>query len=116
MNILKINKLTKNFFLHNANREIHSCRNISFTLEEGKFLGIVGRSGAGKSTILKCIHRTYIPTDGEIIYNSKAFGEINLTTATEREILYLRNHEIGYVSQFLNVMPRTTAKEHVMNA
>lgn len=60
MNILKINKLTKNFFLHNANREIHSCRNISFTLEEGKFLGIVGRSGAGKSTILKCIHRTYI--------------------------------------------------------
>ena len=97
MNILKINKLTKNFFLHNANREIHSCRNISFTLEEGKFLGIVGRSGAGKSTILKCIHRTYIPTDGEIIYNSKAFGEINLTTATEREILYLR-------------------KEHVMNA
>ena len=84
--------------------------------DEGKFLGIVGRSGAGKSTILKCIHRTYIPTDGEIIYNSKAFGEINLTTATEREILYLRNHEIGYVSQFLNVMPRTTAKEHVMNA
>ena len=116
MNILKINKLTKNFFLHNANREIHSCRNISFTLDEGKFLGIEGRSGAGKSTILKCIHRTYIPTDGEIIYNSKAFGEINLTTATEREILYLRNHEIGYVSQFLNVMPRTTAKEHVMNA
>lgn len=116
MNILKLNGLTKNFFLHNANREIHSCRNISFTLDEGKFLGIVGRSGAGKSTILKCIHRTYIPTDGEIIYNSKAFGEINLTTATEREILYLRNHEIGYVSQFLNVMPRTTAKEHVMNA
>lgn len=116
MNILKLNGLTKNFFLHNANRKIHSCRNISFTLEEGKFLGIVGRSGAGKSTILKCIHRTYIPTDGEIIYNSKAFGEINLTTATEREILYLRNHEIGYVSQFLNVMPRTTAKEHVMNA
>ena len=86
MNILKLNGLTKNFFLHNANRKIHSCRNISFTLDEGKFLGIVGRSGAGKSTIL------------------------------EREILYLRNHEIGYVSQFLNVMPRTTAKEHVMNA
>ncbi len=116
MNILKINGLTKNFFLHNANREIHSCRNISFTLDEGKFLGIVGRSGAGKSTILKCIHRTYIPTEGDIIYNSKAFGEISLASATEREILYLRNHEIGYVSQFLNVMPRTTAKEHVMNA
>ena len=41
MNILKINKLTKNFFLHNANREIHSCRNISFTLDEGKSLPMV---------------------------------------------------------------------------
>jgi alpha-D-ribose 1-methylphosphonate 5-triphosphate synthase subunit PhnL len=53
---------------------------------------------------------------GEIIYDSKAFGRIDLTRATEREILYLRRNEIGYVSQFLNVMPRTTAKEHVMNA
>lgn len=116
MSILKISGLTKDFFLHNANREIHSCRDINFSLEEGKFLGIVGRSGAGKSTILKCIHRTYLASEGEIIYNSKAFGEISLTTASEREMLYLRNHEIGYVSQFLNVMPRTTAKEHVMNA
>jgi alpha-D-ribose 1-methylphosphonate 5-triphosphate synthase subunit PhnL len=53
---------------------------------------------------------------GEIWYDSAAFGRINLATATEREILYLRRHEIGYVSQFLHVMPRTTAKEHVMNA
>jgi alpha-D-ribose 1-methylphosphonate 5-triphosphate synthase subunit PhnL len=53
---------------------------------------------------------------GDIIYDSEAFGKINLTTATEREILYLRRHEMGYVSQFLNVMPRTTAKEHVANA
>lgn len=53
---------------------------------------------------------------GTIFYESKAFGRINLATATEREVLYLRKYEIGYVSQFLNVMPRTTAKEHVMNA
>ena len=39
-----------------------------------------------------------------------------MVAASEREILYLRKHEIGYVSQFLRVMPRTTAKEHVMNA
>jgi alpha-D-ribose 1-methylphosphonate 5-triphosphate synthase subunit PhnL len=57
-----------------------------------------------------------LPTQGDIIYNSEAFGKINLSTATEREIIYLRRHEVGYVSQFLNVMPRTTAKEHVMNA
>lgn len=46
----------------------------------------------------------------------KGSVDISLAHASEREILYLRNHEIGYVSQFLSVMPRTTAKEHVMQA
>jgi alpha-D-ribose 1-methylphosphonate 5-triphosphate synthase subunit PhnL len=116
MEILYIENLTKSFYLHNPGLAIQSCKNINLSLNQGEFLGIVGRSGAGKSTILKCINRSYAPGQGDILYNSNAFGRINLTTATEREILYLRRHEIGYVSQFLNVMPRTTAKEHVMNA
>ena len=116
MEILKIENVAKNFYLHNAQKEIHSCQNISFSLEEGQFFGIVGLSGAGKSTILKCIHRTYLASEGHIYYQSAAFGRIDLTQASEREILYLRKKELGYVSQFLNVMPRTTAREHVMNA
>lgn len=116
MDILRIENLTKNFYLHNADKLIQSCQNIHFTLEEGNFIGIVGLSGAGKSTILKCINRTYLATEGRILYESEAFGNIDLVTATEREILYLRKYEIGYVSQFLNVMPRTTARQHVMNA
>jgi alpha-D-ribose 1-methylphosphonate 5-triphosphate synthase subunit PhnL len=116
MEILKIENLGKNFYLHNQNREIKSCQDISFTLDKGQFIGIVGLSGTGKSTILKCINRTYLPVRGDIFYESEAFGRVNLAAASEREILYLRKYEIGYVSQFLNVMPRTTAKEHVMNA
>jgi alpha-D-ribose 1-methylphosphonate 5-triphosphate synthase subunit PhnL len=116
MEILTITNLAKNFYLHSPGLEIKSCRNINITLHKGEFAGIIGLSGAGKSTILKCINRSYLPMQGEIIYSSKAFGRIDLAAATEREILYLRRHEIGYVSQFLNVMPRTTAKEHVMNA
>lgn len=116
MKILEIKELTKNFYLHSVSKEIKSCRNVNFTLDEGQFIGIVGLSGAGKSTILKCINRSYLSTEGEIWYNSEAFGNIDLTRADERMIIYLRKHEIGYVSQFLNVMPRTTAKEHVMNA
>ncbi len=116
MEILQIEGLGKNFYLHNLNREIKSCQNISFSLGKGEFIGIVGLSGAGKSTILKCINRTYLPEQGAIYYDSEAFGSINLAAASEREILYLRKYEIGYVSQFLNVMPRTTAKEHVMSA
>lgn len=116
MEILKIENLEKSFYLHNPGREIKSCQNISFSLQKGQFIGIVGLSGAGKSTILKCINRTYLPLKGDIFYDSQAFGRINLRTAAEREVLYLRKYEIGYVSQFLSIMPRTTAKEHVMNA
>jgi len=116
MEILRIEELSKSFHIHSPEREIHSCRNIGFTLHTGQFIGIVGRSGAGKSTILKCIHRSYLPSTGSIRYQSAALGEIDLAKATEREMLYLRRREIGYVSQFLNVMPRTTAREHVMNA
>lgn len=116
MHILEIKNLTKNFYLHEADKEIKSCKDVNFTLDKGQFIGIVGLSGAGKSTILKCINRSYLSSCGEIIYVSKEFGKIDLTKASEREILFLRKYEIGYVSQFLNVMPRTTAKEHVMSA
>ena len=116
MEILRIEGLCKQFHIHWPPRDIASCQNISFSLSQGQFIGIVGRSGAGKSTILKCIHRSYLPTAGTLRYLSPVLGEVDLATATEREMLYLRRQEIGYVSQFLNVMPRTTAREHVMNA
>jgi alpha-D-ribose 1-methylphosphonate 5-triphosphate synthase subunit PhnL len=116
MALLTIENMSKSFYLHATKKTISSCRNIGFSLNEGEFIGIVGRSGAGKSTILKCINRTYLPLEGSIYYDSRAFGRINLAYASEREMLWLRRYEIGYVSQFLNVMPRTTAKEHVMSA
>jgi len=116
MEILRIENLSKHFYLHNLGKEIKSCRDISLSLEQGRFIGIVGLSGAGKSTILKCINRTYLPASGQIWYNSDTFGRIDLVAATEREMLYLRQREIGYVSQFLTVMPRTTAREHVASA
>ena len=48
--------------------------------------------------------------------HSEKFGMVDLAQLSEREVLYLRKHEIGYVSQFLNVMPRTTARELVEQA
>jgi len=116
MNILTIKNLRKEFHIHHQERHLVSCDNINLQVPTGAFIGITGKSGAGKSTILKCIHRTFLPTSGSVIYDSEAFGEIDLAVATERQILHLRTHEIGYVSQFLNVMPRTTAKEHVISA
>lgn len=114
--ILTIKNLSKNFFLHEQGKKIKSCHDISFTLDKGGFIGIVGTSGAGKSTVLRCIYRTYLLTSGEVIYNSLCYGDIDLAKADDRQIIYLRKAEIGYVSQFLSILPRTTAKQHVIDA
>jgi phosphonate C-P lyase system protein PhnL len=115
-NILEINDLSKSFILHNQRKNIHAVSNITITLKKGEFIGITGKSGSGKSTILKSIYGTYRVQEGDIWYDSSRFGAINLAKATEREMIYLRKHEIGYVSQFLNVMPRTTARQLVTGA
>ncbi len=114
--ILTIKNLSKNFYLHEQQKEIKSCADISFTLDKGGFIGIVGTSGAGKSTVLRCIYRTYLTTQGEVIYDSLQYGNIDLVSADERKIIYLRKAEIGYVSQFLSILPRTTARQHVVDA
>ncbi|MFJ7511415.1 phosphonate C-P lyase system protein PhnL [Peribacillus simplex] len=115
-NILEINDLSKSFILHNQRKNIHAVSNITITVKKGQFIGITGKSGSGKSTILKSIYGTYRVQKGDIWYESSHYGAINLAKATEREMIYLRKHEIGYVSQFLNVMPRTTARQLVTGA
>lgn len=111
--LLKIENLYKTFTIHNLGKHIKASQNINISLSKGQFIGITGKSGSGKSTILKCIYRTYTTDKGSIWYRSKKFGLINILDVSEREMLYLRKYEIGYVSQFLNSMPRTTAKEIV---
>lgn len=113
--LLQVKDLEKKFILHQFDgKEIVGCSNVNFSIEKGKFLGIVGKSGAGKSTILKSIYRTYIPTSGEIWFNSNEYGFIDLCKASDRQIINLRKKEIGYVSQFLKALPRVTAIELVM--
>lgn len=108
--LLVIENLEKSFTMHVSRREIHACRGISLHLAKGEFIGITGKSGSGKSTILKGIYRTNLPQKGRILYDSEKFGMLDLCQASERQMIYLRKQEIGYVSQFLRIMPRTTAR------
>ncbi|KLU60264.1 alpha-D-ribose 1-methylphosphonate 5-triphosphate synthase subunit PhnL [Peptococcaceae bacterium CEB3] len=114
--ILAIEHLSKSFRIHNLHKHIEALHDINITLREGEFVGITGKSGSGKSTVFKCIYRTYAPEAGAIWYHSQTFGPVDLARAPERQIINLRKREIGYVSQFLNVMPRTTARELVKQA
>jgi alpha-D-ribose 1-methylphosphonate 5-triphosphate synthase subunit PhnL len=112
--LLQVSGLEKYFCMYTQNEKIiKGCQELNFFLNQGQFLGIYGPSGAGKSTILKCIYRTYLPSAGRMIYHSELFGKVDLATATEQQVLALRYHEIGYISQFLQVIPRVSAQQIV---
>jgi alpha-D-ribose 1-methylphosphonate 5-triphosphate synthase subunit PhnL len=112
--MLKVTGLTKQFQLSlSHDMKVNPFQNLSFEIAKGKFMGIAGPSGIGKSSILKCIYRTYLPTSGEIKYDSAYYGPIDLARAAEREISHLRKNEISYVSQFLKVIPRVSAVDIV---
>jgi alpha-D-ribose 1-methylphosphonate 5-triphosphate synthase subunit PhnL len=111
-NVLQVKNLSKEFIMHiRGGVRIHSFDGISFETKAGSLLALTGPSGIGKSSLLKCIYRTYIPSAGEILYTAKDGKTINLANADDWEVLTLRRNEIGYVSQFFHVMPRVSALE-----
>ena len=113
--MLTVEKLSKSFTLHILNgKHIAACRDISFKVPKGAFLGLSGPSGTGKSTVLKCIYRTYLPGSGSVWYDSAKYGRIDLATLSDRAVIDIRTREIGYVSQFLKVIPRVSALDVVM--
>jgi alpha-D-ribose 1-methylphosphonate 5-triphosphate synthase subunit PhnL len=114
--LLKIEELSKSFYVHHFNKHIHACTGVELYVSRGEFVGITGRSGSGKSTILKLVYRSYLPQEGRALYDSERYGPIDLFTASERRIIYLRRREIGYVSQFLSLAPRATARTTVEQA
>jgi len=107
---LKVDGLHKIFTVHNQNgREIEGFMHISFELKKGSFCALMGPSGAGKSSLLKCIYRTYLPTGGSVELTCTDGTTYDLVRLSEGEIINLRKKEIGYVSQFLKVLPRISA-------
>jgi alpha-D-ribose 1-methylphosphonate 5-triphosphate synthase subunit PhnL len=113
MNILEVNDLSKVFNLHILNnKRIEALKQINFTLKEGEIIGLTGKSGSGKSSLMKCIYRTYLASSGQIIYTSRE-GAIDMVRASDHEIIELRKNEITYCSQFLSVIPRVSAVDVV---
>lgn len=111
--MLSVENISKSFTIHHLNQTRTAIDEVNLHVNKGEFLGIVGKSGSGKSTILKSIYGTYMPEAGTIMYHSKENGPVNILEINDYELIKLRKTEIGYVSQFLKVMPRTTSLELV---
>ncbi len=110
---IDVRGLEKSFRLHNQGGiDLPVLRNLNFAVEPGECVVLSGPSGAGKSTLLRCLYGNYVPQTGHIfIRHGNAL--IDVRTAHHRMILEMRRKTLGYVSQFLRVVPRVSTLDVV---
>ncbi len=100
--MIQIKNLNKSFQLYNQNdTNINVFKNINFRVNKGEVVALTGNSGTGKSTLLKLIYGSYLISKGDVL-----ISDINIRKSSPRDILKLRKNKLGYVSQFLRVVPR----------
>ena len=87
---------------------VHALRGVSFTINEGEYVTIMGTSGSGKSTLLNTLGCLDTPTSGEYLLDG-----ISVRTMSKPQRAVLRNRKIGFVFQSYNLLPKTTAVENV---
>lgn len=111
--VLTIDAYSKHFELHEQGKIIPSSHDVSLKVYSNSLTALIGPTGAGKSTVLKGIYRTYLPSSGRLLYQSKSAHEIDLAQADEHRILELRRTEIAFVTQFLHALPRQASEDIV---
>jgi alpha-D-ribose 1-methylphosphonate 5-triphosphate synthase subunit PhnL len=115
--VLEVRGLYKRFVLHNIDgRTVEALHGVDLDVFAGEHVALAGSSGAGKSSLLRCIYRTYLPTSGDVTLRLSTGREVVLTDLGDRELANLRGRELGYVSQFLRAEPRRGALDIVARA
>lgn len=100
--MIELKNVSKTFTLHNqSSAVIEVINDVSIAVARGECVALTGSSGAGKSTLMRMIYGNYLTQAGEI-----HIGGVDLVQAEPREVIALRRDVLGYVSQFLRVVPR----------
>lgn len=115
--LLLMKGVAKRFTLHHQNgAELSVLQHVDLEVRAGECLVLDGPSGMGKSTLLKLIYANYRATEGRITVAIPGCEPVEVTEALPRELLRLRRESMGYVSQFLRVIPRVPALDVVAQA
>jgi len=104
--IIKLEHIKRDFQV--GEETVHALRDITFTINEGEFVTIMGTSGSGKSTLLNTLGCLDTPTQGEYYLDG-----VSVRTMGKNDRATLRNRKIGFVFQSYNLLPKTTAIENV---
>ena len=115
MPLLHMQAIAKRFTLHNQDGiELNVFDQVELEVRPGECVVLGGPSGMGKSTLLKLIYANYRASAGSIQFrHHNDHAALDIARATPRELVALRRHSIGYVSQFLRVIPRVCALDIV---
>ncbi|MBT3141662.1 phosphonate C-P lyase system protein PhnL [Phaeobacter gallaeciensis] len=107
--MIELENVSKSFTLHNqGSAVIPVMAGASLRVKPGECVALTGASGAGKSTLMRVIYGNYLAASGRVMV-----GDLDVAQAEPREILALRRETLGYVSQFLRVVPRVPTLEVV---
>jgi len=105
-NLMEIEDLWKTYQM--GAEEIHALRGVTFQIEKGSYVAIMGPSGSGKSTLMNLIGCLDTPTKGKYLLNTRLVSEMD-----DDELAHIRNREIGFVFQTFNLLPRASALHNV---
>ena len=113
MPVLDVRELSKHFTLHlRDGLQLPVLHRVSLRVSAGECVALVGASGQGKSTLMKCLYGSYGADEGKILLESTE-GLVDIARASAQQMLSLRRRDIAYVSQFLRAVPRVPSLDVV---
>ncbi len=104
--LINVNEITKIYEMGDV--QVHALRGVSFTVDPGEFIAIMGPSGSGKSTMMDILGCLATPTAGEYFLEGEEVGKLS-----DNRLADIRNKKIGFVFQSFNLLPRTSALHNV---
>jgi putative ABC transport system ATP-binding protein len=103
--MIEIQDITKTYRLGSV--EVPALRGVSFNIERGEVIAIMGQSGSGKSTLMNVLGCLDLPTSGQYLLDGK-----NIATLNEDELAAIRNQKVGFIFQQFNLLPRMTVRRN----
>ena len=109
MAILEVNNVKKIYTTRFGSNKVQALSDVSFSVEEGEYVAVMGESGSGKTTLLNIIAALDKPTDGEVYLNGRRFSDIK-----EAEIAKFRREHLGFVFQDFNLLDNFSIKDNIL--